>query len=337
MGDDRWAMIGARRMGTTPHLAAVLTILVVVSASGQSGLPASKPNCPALPALDSAQIMSDVYRLADDSMRGRRIGSPENAKARDFLAARFDALGLGVIGGGRIQKFVVPPSARRPDSLRGANVVGVIRGSAAPDGYLVVTAHFDHVGVGRPLNGDSIYNGADDNASGTAALLAMARHFMRAKPAHSILFALVDGEESGELGSKAFVADPPAPLEKMLIEVNMDMVGRNISNELYASGPAKYPQLRPLVDAAIACSPSPVILRVGHDSGGRGNDWTNQSDQGAFHAKGIPFVYFGEEDHPDYHRPGDSADRLMPAFLVNAARIVADFVRRFDEHPLVRK
>src|SRR3990172_1695444 len=185
MGDDRWAMIGARWMGATPHLAAVLTVLVVVSASGQSGVTASKPTCPVLPALDSAQLISDVSRLADDSMRGRRIGSPESAKVRDFLAARFDALGLGVIGGGRIQKFVVPPSARRPDSLRGANVVGVIRGTTTPDAYVVVTAHFDHVGAGRPLNGDSIYNGPGDNASGTVALLAMDRHFMQSKPAHS--------------------------------------------------------------------------------------------------------------------------------------------------------
>ena len=321
-------------MTRAPIPLAIFAALFAGTAIAQSS---AGPKCPALPTLDSAQIMSDVYRLADDSMRGRRVGSSENAKARDFLAARFDALGLDVIGGGRIQKFVVPPSARRPDSLRGANVVGVIRGTVTPDEYVVVTAHFDHVGVGRPLNGDSIYNGADDNASGTVALLAMARHFMRARPAHSILFALVDGEESGELGSKAFVADPPVPLEKMLIDVNMDMIGRNISSELYAAGPAKYPLLRPLADALVACSPSPVILKVGHDSGGRGYDWTNQSDQGAFHAKGIPFVYFGEEDHPDYHRPSDSADRLMPAFFVNAARLIADFVRRFDEHPVVRK
>jgi Zn-dependent M28 family amino/carboxypeptidase len=200
----------------------------------------------------------------------------------------------------------------------------------------VVSAHFDHVGVGRAVDGDSIYNGADDNGSGTVTLLAIARHFMKAKPAHSILFALVDGEESGELGSKALVANPPVPLEKMLIDINMDMVGRNIHNELYAAGPSKYPQLRPLAEAAAACSPAPVILKIGHDSGGR-EDWTNQSDQGAFHAKGIPFVYFGEEDHPDYHKPGDSADHLMPGFLVSSARLVADFVRRFDQQPVARK
>lgn len=324
-------------MTSTSLLVATITVLFASAASSQSTITAAKPNCPALPTLDSVQIMNDVSRLADDSMRGRRIGTSENAKARDFLAARFDALGLGVVGEGRIQKFTVPPSARRPNSLHGANVVGMIKGTKTPDGFIVVTAHFDHLGVGRPVNGDSIYNGADDNASGTVALLALARHFMRAQPAHSILFALVDGEESGDLGSKALVANPPVPLDKMLIDVNMDMVGRNINNELYAAGPAKYRQLRPLLDAAVACSPPPVVLIVGHDSGGRGYDWTGQSDQGPFHARGIPFVYFGEEDHPDYHRPGDTVDHLMPAFLVSATRLVADFVHRFDERPVRRQ
>jgi Zn-dependent M28 family amino/carboxypeptidase len=281
--------------------------------------------------------MSDIFRLADDSMRGRRIGTPENAKARDFLAARFDALGLETVSGQRIFKWAGAPRRGSGDSVRGANVLGMIKGTKSPGEYIVVTAHFDHIGVGRPVAGDSIFNGADDNGSGTVALLALAKHFMKAKPAHSILFALVDGEESGDLGSKALVAAPPVSLEQMLIDVNMDMVGRNINNELYAAGPSKYPQLRPLAEAAVACAPAPIILKLGHDSGGRGQDWTDQSDQGAFHAKGIPFVYFGEEDHPDYHRVGDSPDHLMPAFLISSARLVADFVRRFDEKPVARK
>jgi Zn-dependent M28 family amino/carboxypeptidase len=315
---------------------ALFMTLAPVIAQGQSTIKASHPGCPALPALDSAQIMSDIRRLADDSMRGRRVGTPENAKARDFLAARFDALGLETVAGMRIQKWTSASRRAGTDSIRGANVLGMIKGTKTPEEYIVVSAHFDHLGVGRPVDGDSTYNGADDNGSGTVALLALARHFMQARPAHSILFALVDGEESGELGSRAFVAAPPVALEKILIDVNMDMVGRNIHNELYAAGPSKYPQLRPLVEGSVACAPAPIILKIGHDSAGR-DDWTNQSDQGAFHAKGIPFVYFGEEDHPDYHRPGDSADHLMPAFLVNAARLVADFVHRFDAQPVARK
>ncbi len=186
------------------------------------------------------------------------------------------------------------------------------------------------------MNGDSIYNGADDNASGTAALLALAAYFMKHPPRHSLLFAAMDGEEEGDLGSTAFVASPPVPLDRMLIDVNLDMVGRNIHGELYASGPDRFPALRPLVDTTAACAP--LTLRIGHDQpdGPVNDDWTDQSDQGAFNAHGIPFVYFGEEDHPDYHRPSDTVDRLMPAFFVGAARTVADFLARYDRSPVAR-
>jgi hypothetical protein len=92
--------------------------------------------------------------------------------------------------------------------------------------------------------------------------------------------------------------------------------------------------LAPLVQATVACAP--LRLTIGHDraSDGPGNDWTGQSDQASFDAKGIPFVYFGEEDHPDYHRPSDHADRLMPAFYLAAVQTVADFIRRFDAAPV---
>jgi Zn-dependent M28 family amino/carboxypeptidase len=220
--------------------------------------------------------------------------------------------------------------------VSGFNVAGVIKGTTFPDQYIVVTAHFDHIGaVGpgaqcRPTGADSICNGADDNASGTAGLLALARSFMTERPAHSLLLVAFDAEESGDLGSNAWVAAPPVPLSELLVDVNMDMVGRNAKNQLYAAGPTKYPALRPLVEATIACSP--IRLTIGHDSPGEmGSDWTSQSDQAAFDAKGIPFVYFGEEDHSDYHRATDHADRLMPGFYVAAVRDVADFIRRFDQ------
>ncbi len=333
---SRLSSLATDAMTRSVRLLAALSTLLVVSASAQSTIKATLPGCPALPALDSVQIMRDVFRLADDSMRGRKIGTPENAKARDFLAARFDALGLSPLNGVRIQKWANAPRRAGNDSLRGANVIGMIKGSTRPEQYIVVSAHFDHIGVGSPVKGDSINNGADDNASGTVALLAAAKYFMKAKPAHTIIFALFDGEESGDQGSKAWVDAAPVSLDKILLDANMDMLGRNIHNELYAAGPTKYPQLRPLVEESIRCAPREVILKVGHDTGGRGYDWTDQSDQGAFNAKGIPFVYFGEEDHPDYHRPSDSADKLMPAFLVTSARIVVDFVRRFDAAPVAR-
>jgi Zn-dependent M28 family amino/carboxypeptidase len=291
----------------------------------------TRPGC-AVPALDSAQLLTDVSRLADDSMRGRRIGTPGNARARDFLAARFDALGLGRVGAGRIQVFPVA-QPRLGDANRGYNVIGVVPGTVDTARFVVVSAHFDHLGVGRPVGGDSIYNGADDNASGASALLVLAAYFMRHRPRQSLLFLATDGEEEGDLGSAAFVADPPVALDRILLDVNLDMVGRNIHDELFAAGPDRYPALRPVVDATAACSP--ITLRIGHDGrGSAGDDWTDQSDQASFNAHGIPFVYFGEEDHPDYHRPSDTANRLMPAFYIAAVRTVADFLIHFDTDPI---
>ena len=137
-------------------------------------------------------------------------------------------------------------------------------------------------------------------------------------------------------GSKHFVDAPTVPLDRILLNVNLDMIGRNVNNELYAAGPGKYPQLLGTVQATTVCAP--LTLKIGHDTpaAGPGNDWTSQSDQGSFHRKGIPFVYFGVEDHPDYHKPSDTAERLMPAFYVNAVRTVSDLVRRFDHAPVAR-
>ncbi|HEY3933638.1 MAG TPA: M28 family peptidase [Gemmatimonadales bacterium] len=312
------------------------TVLVALVASAATrSVRAQAKACPA-EAIDSSTMLNDLTRLADDSMQGRRVGTTGNFKARDFIAARFDALGLDRIPPGRIQPFTAPT---RRGTISGFNVVGLIAGSASPNEYIVVSAHFDHIGrvepgaQCRPTGADSICNGADDNASGTAALLALARLFEQERPRHSIAFVAFDAEESGDVGSHAWMASPPMPVDQMLIDVNMDMVGRNVHNELYAAGPTKYPKLRPLVEATIGCSA--IKLTIGHDGPGApgGDDWTNQSDQGAFNDRGIPFVYFGEEDHPDYHRATDHADRIMPAFYTGAVRDVADFIRRIDAAP----
>lgn len=306
-------------------------VIVVSTAATRLAAQKSGAPCPA-PAIDSAGMLRDLYRLADDSMRGRRVGTTGGAKARDFIASRFDALGLDRVGPGRIQPFsrMAPGGA-----INGFNVAGVIRGTTFPDRYIVVSAHFDHIGAVepgspcRPAGADSICNGADDNASGTAALLALAAYFTRKPPTHSLLFVAFDAEELGDLGSKAWVDDPPVPLAAILIDVNMDMVGRNAKQQLYAAGPDKYPSLGPVIQQTIACSS--IRLTVGHDgSGAVGTDWTDQSDQGAFDAHGIPFLYFGEEDHPDYHRATDHADRVMPGFYAAAARDAADFITRYD-------
>ncbi|MFI5311370.1 MAG: M28 family peptidase [Gemmatimonadales bacterium] len=303
-----------------------------IAGSGRPGAPdataatATQP-LPAIPALDSARLLADLSALAADSMEGRRIGTAGGARARAYLLRALARIGLSPVPEG----FATPFSAngRGGGTLAGVNLSGMVRGTRHPDRYVVVSAHYDHLGVGRAVNGDSIYNGADDNASGTAGVLAIAQWVKDHPPENSVLFALFDGEEAGDIGSKAFVDHPPVALERIIANVNLDMVGRNVRGELYASGATPWPVMRPLLDSVAAVAP--VKLLLGHDGGFGQDNWINQSDQGSFHAKKIPFVYFGVEDHPDYHKPSDDLAHVQPGFFFHAVQTVAEFVTRLDK------
>ena len=303
----------------------ILLLLAFGAAAGCAGANSTPTAAAPSAHLSADALMRHVSLLAADSMRGRLAGTPENAKARAYVANQLAAAGVQPVNG----TFEHAVEVRRDTVVRRAiNVLGVVRGRTHPDRYLVVTAHFDHVGV---RNGE-IYNGADDNASGTGALIEIARWFAANPPAHSILFAGLDYEEGGLIGARGFVASPPVPLASIALNVNMDMVGRNTRNELYAAGTSHYPFLRPYLDSVAARSP--ISLRFGHDdpNGPPSDNWTTQSDHAAFHAAGIPFIYFGVEDHPDYHKPTDDVGRLMPTFYAGAATTVLDAVRIFDRN-----
>jgi peptidase M28-like protein len=274
-----------------------------------------------VPQLDSARLIANISALAADSMEGRRIGTPGGARARAFLLREFTRIGLAPAR----DSFPAPFVAKsRSGELSGVNLVGMIRGTKHADRYLVVSAHYDHLGIRNGV----IYNGADDNASGTAAVLAMAQWFKAHPPENSIIFALFDGEESGLLGAKAFVETPPVPIERIIADVNLDMVSRNEKGELYASGASPYPAMKPLLDSIKSIAP--VKLMLGHDTGAGESNWIQQSDQGPFDTKKIPFVYFGVEDHADYHKPGDKVGHIEPGFYYRCVQTIAEFVRRLD-------
>lgn len=276
-------------------------------------------------AIDSAMMMRDIAVLADDSMEGRRVGTPGGARARSFLVRRYTDIGVQPVGA---SGFEHPFTFVRGDStIRGVNVVGMVRGSAEPDRYIVVSAHYDHLGI---RNGE-IYNGADDNASGTAALLQLATHFVGSPPRHSVVFVAFDAEEGGLRGAHAFVADPPVARAAMLLNVNLDMVGRNDAGELYVAGTHHYPQLLLFVQRVAATAE--VTLIPGHDTPNPArpsDDWTHASDHGAFHAVGIPFLYFGVEDHPDYHRASDDLSGIQTGFYARAVRTVLHTLMLLD-------
>jgi len=272
---------------------------------------------------DSARLLSDLRILSSDDMQGRRTGTPGGNKAREFVIERFKASGLSPIGTSFEHDF--PLGLRGTNSpSRGVNVIGLIKGRRQPNRYIVVSAHYDHLGV---RNGQ-VFNGADDNASGTASLFTLAAYFATHTPENSLLFVAFDAEEIGELGSLAFVRNPPVASEQLLLNLNIDMIGREPSNRLFVVGTARAPALRPIIDALIP--KVPVRLLVGHEDPRQPEDWTRDSDHYSFMQAGIPALYFGVEDFDQHHKATDDYETISYGFYVRSVETMVIAIEQFD-------
>lgn len=272
-------------------------------------------------------LMSRLATLSADSMEGRRTGTPGSARARAWLTQQLTAMGARPLGASYEQPFRFRArGAGATDSITGVNIVARIPGRSSGGRALVMSAHYDHLGV---RNGE-VFNGADDDASGCIALLTVAEQLMRDPPQHDVILAFFDAEEMGLQGARAFVNVPPVPLAGIAANLNLDMVARQDAGALWVSGTAHYPFLKAAAEAASKASG--VGVRFGHDTKDLkpGDDWTNSSDHGAFHGKGIPFLYLGVEDHPDYHKSGDDADKVDPGFYAKNVAFTAALLRALD-------
>ena len=301
-------------MPMVKFLLALGTILAS-AAAGQTTAPRIR--------VDAARIFQDVEKLSADDMEGRLPGTPGGEKARAYVLRRLKEAGVAPIGERFERPFTFP--SRASGDRTGTNLVGVIRGTRDPDRYIVLTAHYDHLGV---RNGQ-VFNGADDNASGVAALVAAAAHFSRTKPAHSLLIAALDAEELGLQGAKALMRDPPVSVSSMILNVNMDMVGRDPGNRLFAVGVHHHPFLKPYLEKVAR---PPVVLAFGHDTPGEREDWTKDSDHFVFHEAGIPWIYFGVEDFDQHHQATDDSATIGREFLAGAAATVIAALHEFDAH-----
>lgn len=268
-------------------------------------------------------VMSDIQYLASDELEGRETGTIGNEKAREYLLKRFKSLGLEKEDDSYFQPFTFE-TEDEGTQLDGKNLVGTIPGET--NKYIIITAHYDHIGV---IDGE-IYNGADDNASGTAGLLAIAAYFQKNPPKNNLVFVACDAEEKGLQGAKYFVKNLSVPKEAILLNVNMDMISRSDKNEVYACGTNYFPHFKPLLKKT--GKKSPIKLKFGHDDPKLGHDdWTFSSDHGPFYSAGIPFIYFGVEDHEDYHQHTDEIDKIDPDFVQNTVGLITDFVKRVDK------
>ncbi|MTW10600.1 M20/M25/M40 family metallo-hydrolase [Pseudoduganella eburnea] len=276
--------------------------------------------------LDQQQLLDDVRILASTDFGGRATGTGGNHKARTYLRKRFEAVGIKAFPSGYEQAFTFTRRFWRTTE-NGVNLMGYIPGTRSPKSYLVISAHYDHLGSRK----GKLYPGADDNASGVAVMLAAAAWFKPHPPAHSILFVTFDAEELGMKGSRYFVSALPVPKEQVVMNLNLDMVSRNDKNEIYVAGISKRSDFKPLVQQAAARST--VAVRYGHDSFfAHGDNWTDSSDQAPFNDEDIPFLMFGVEDHADYHQPSDTFEHIQQDFFAKTAHLIVDTATVLDQH-----
>jgi len=305
-------------------------VLIAAAAARQGAF----PNIRHSDLFDSAQLIQDLRVLSADDMQGRLVDTPGGAKARAYVIDRFKASHVDPIGASYEEPFTFTRGAGRgaaasatlPAETHGVNVVGRVSGTSTDPRVIVVSAHYDHIGV---RNG-RVYNGADDNASGAAALFSVATYFAAHRPAHTVIFCAFDGEEEGLRGGLAFVKSPPVDARSIGIDLNMDMIGRDPNDKLFVVGIYRQPNLRPMVEAIAA--KAPVKLLIGHDTPGEKEDWTRDSDHYAFMEAGIPALYFGVEDFDQHHQATDKFETMTFDFYIRAVETMIEAAQYFDAH-----
>jgi len=295
----------------------VATLAVVTFAGAACVQTAPAPARSAQP--DSLAIRRDIEYLASPALEGRMTGTPGNDSAAAFIARRYASLGLRPLSEGYLQRFVARPVAHNgpSPSLPTQNVFGVVQGTDPKlrNEYIVVGAHFDHLGANTTFAADpratGLRLGADDNASGSAAVLELARLVARTPTRRSVIFAHFSGEEEGTLGSMYMVEHMPVPIDSVAAMLNFDMVGRMKDDRLIVFGVATSPELPGIVADANA----DVNLRVAAQGDGDG-----PSDHASFYLKNMPVLHFFTDSHEDYHKVGDTPDKINAA---GEARVVA--------------
>jgi aminopeptidase YwaD len=324
-----------------PRLRCVLLFTVVACTPSPPATPAGRD---AHIAPDTAAIRRDVEHLASAALEGRGTGTAGNDSAAAYIARRFESLRLATLPNGcasptgplesrcsrkYFQPFVARSAAAAhvglPSELASQNVVAVLRGTdpALASEYIVIGAHFDHLGRSGasaldPDSAEAVRNGADDNASGTAAVMELARLLSRHVPRRSIVFVTFSGEELGLLGSQRFVERAPVPIDRVVAMLNFDMVGRLRQDRVIVYGVETATEMRAIVDSA--------SLGTGLDVRGVG-DGFGPSDHSSFYARGIPVLHFFTDLHEDYHRSSDDADKVSAAGIGRIVGLAERIVR----------
>lgn len=346
-------------------IAAFATILVSCKESKTTLKEPSKPVLIDLTSLDGdgekivpkymqtitkEELKEMLYVYASDEMEGRNTGDPGQKKAANYLRERYKALGVPSGSGDDSYYQIVPKTFFRKNSglNDSENVLAYIKGSEKPEELLVISAHLDHVGMDKEGN---VYNGADDDGSGTVALLEIAQAFQKAVkdgkgPKRSILFLHVTGEEKGLYGSKYYVQNPVYPLQNTIANLNIDMIGRiddahkEDPNYVYLIGSDKLSTDLHNISAAINIKYSNINLDYRYNVENEPNRFYYRSDHYNFAKNNIPVIFYFNGTHEDYHRISDTPDKINYKILEKRTQLVfatAWELANRNERPVVDK
>jgi peptidase M28-like protein len=307
----------------------VPVVLMACAASGLLGAPAPAVGQEATaPRPEPGRLRKIVETLASPEFGGR--SGPGGEKAAAYVVDQLRGLGLEGLFDGEYSQTI---PGQEPGTRIGRNVGARLIGAdpALRDQWIIVAAHFDHLGV----RGGKLYPGADDNASGVAMMLEVARCVTRApaKPRRSIMFVGFDLEEAGLFGSRYFVAHPPVVLERVALFITADMIGRSLAgvcdDHVFVMGTEHAPGLRPWIERAGQGRRLDVDLL--------GSDLLvlNRSDYGPFRSRSIPFLFFTTGENPRYHTPRDTPDTLDHPKMTAIARMIHQVARTALDAPAV--
>lgn len=285
-----------------------------------------------LNTITAPELKKHLFIVAADSMQGRDTGSEGQKKAGKYLISEYQKIGMSFPTGATSFYQGVPSEFMKrsysPTPPASENIWTFIEGSEKPEEILVISAHYDHVGT---KNGE-VYNGADDDGSGTVALLEIAQAFKKAKndgygPRRSILFLHVTGEEKGLHGSRYYSENPLFPLENTIADINIDMIGRrdtlhkNTNKYVYVIGSDRLSTDLHKINEAANAKYTQLELDYKYNDVNDPERIYHRSDHYNFAKKGIPAIFFFNGVHADYHLPGDTPDKIEYDALAKRAQL----------------
>ena len=298
---------------------------------------------PALPKyvdrINAKDLREYVTYLASDELEGRATPSKGLDLAAEYIAKQFKQIGVAPgVGNSYFQETTYGRRDMPKEPVR--NVIGIIKGSdpKLADTYILVTAHYDHLGKKATGTGDLIYNGADDDASGVAGVIATAKAIKAAKPKRSVVFMTFWGEELGMLGSSYYGKNPVFPLVKTIADINLEQIGRTDDTEAPRISAISmtgfdYSDIGATFAAIGATRGVPVTKHPRYS-----DPFFMASDNAAMAAAGVPaHTVCTAFEFPDYHRVGDSADKLDYENMVKVLRVVAEATMAIANSPTVPK